>query len=589
LRKRKSVGVGDRGDAGMADGYLTGKSNAVDTKWWMEQVTASTRFRRKKALEDEWGRFNQYYRGDWDGGVMPVNMFFAMLRATVPRVYFRNPAISVTPAQSGFLNMAFAQILGRMDNKMIRQMKVKRQIRMMVQDVFLKGTGIGKLGYGTLLEPSGAPNIDGPATSKTGERFEYNPTVQPGFPWFRRLHAGRFYVPDGLEVFEDARWVAELVRRPKDDVIRDPRLKGTKDIPPSHFEGVSPPSGDYAYMQPMVDLVEFHDRKFNKVFIIAPMKSGDGKVVYEGTDFLSERRLPYFPLIFNDDDEAFWGIPDATILEPSQLELNEINTQIMKHRRISMLKFLYRKGRISNIQLEKLMSEDVGAGVEVEGSLADVTSIQAGTIPRELIEAKSLVIQDIRDQLGFSRNQLGEFQSRRGDTSATEAAIVQQGSDIRVDERKDMVADMLVEIVQEMHEIIFRRWNEEQVVQLVGPGGVPIWVQVKPTMLSMGRYEVSIDPDTGAHKTRSTREQKALSVYEVLKANPLIDPMKLTQYLLTELEGVEMDDLMQAMPPVSGVDPGQMMNPAQYSGLLKAGFQGLQASGPNPPSLRQGS
>ena len=65
----------------------------------------------------------------------------------VPRIYFRNPSISLVASKPGLENMLFAQVLERIDNKLIKRMKIKNQIKLMVQDAFMFGTCVGKLGY----------------------------------------------------------------------------------------------------------------------------------------------------------------------------------------------------------------------------------------------------------------------------------------------------------------------------------------------------------------------------------------------------------------------------------------------------------
>jgi hypothetical protein len=560
----------------MPDGYV--RKNP-DVKWWIAQIGAGREFRDKWTMKAEWSRWRDYYRGHWDSRIMPVNMFFAMLRSTVPRVYFRNPTVNISPGQPGFLSMAFAQLMGRLDHKVLVEINIKREMKRMVHDAWLKGTAFGKLGYGAAYSAGGADS-EAP-TGARGEQFEYDYDIVPRMPWFKRVCASKIILPSHLYGFEDARWYVHEVRRAKDDIVRDKRFTGAKDIAPSAWADGE--NIDSAHRVDMVDLLEVHDKKYGVTFVIAPLKRGDGKVLFIGEDELGRRRPNIFPLVFNPDDENIWGIPDACILEPSQLELNEINTQIMKHRRISLVKLMAKKGAITPEEAAKLLSEDVGALVEVETSLNDIDTIAVGGIPNDLITSKTLAIQDIRDVSGFSRNQMGEFQSRRGDTSATEASIVQQGSEIRVDERRDALSDVLYEMVLEMHEVMFSKWTTREVFELVGPGGVPVWVEASPSTLGLARYKVKIDPDSGQHISRESREQRAIGLYQLLASNPLIDPFKLTNMLLSELEGFQLDDLMRQMPAIPGFAGGRL-NPAQYGGLLQDGFNQLRISGPLRPA-----
>jgi hypothetical protein len=132
-----------------------------------------------------------------------------------------------------------------------------------------------------------------------------------------------------------------------------------------------------------------------------------------------------------------------------------------------------------------------------------------------------------------------------------------------------MMADMITDIVQDMHGLLFDNWGQEQIVDVVGPGGVPIWIQFRPELLRTGRYRVKVDPDSSLPQTKELRELKAMRLYELLKTNPLIDPFKLTQYLLHELHGVQFDDMMRMLPPVGPEQAGGVIQPQQFGGLIQ--------------------
>jgi hypothetical protein len=553
----------------------------------MDQITAGVEFRKKYAMEEKWNQWRDYYRGQWRSGILPSNLFFSTFRAMMPRIYFRNPAVSVTPAIGGFENMAFAQAVHRIDNTMIRTMGVKQELRDMVLDGIMTGTAIGKLGLGAQYTPApsmlpGDTEAPEPLFMGRGERFEYHPRVVANMPWFMRTGPGHYVVPDGCRRQSEARWVAHWIRRPKDDVERDPRLdkKGREALPSSTSYSGTTTNTTVQHRVEMVDLWEIRDLKFRQAIVLAPYSNREFAVLYQGDDQLSARRFPFFKLVFNEDDEVFWGVPEAQILEPYQLEMNEIRTQTMKHRRAALVKLLGKRGVLDDIEKAKLLSEDVAAFVEVDGEMADIQHITQADIPASLIPAGELVRQDAREAVGFGRNQMGEYQSRRGDTSAAEAQFVQEGSELRIDDKRVLVAELLVDMIEEMNQIIFNNWTEEQVVDVVGPGGVPIWVKVHPQLLRSGRYTVRVDPDSSTGRTRAQREAKSVGLYKLLKENPFIDPMKLTQYLLNEMEGVELDDLMRALPPEEGGGAQGVMSMPQYAGKLQQGFQRMMRQGP---------
>lgn len=543
----------------MPSGYFRKKP---DLDWWMQELLAGVAYREEYALEDQWDKWRQYYRGRWKKGILPRNIFFQMIRTIVPRVYFRNPMVSLTPGEPGLENMLFAQLLQRVDNKLILQMDVKREMKRAVQHTVMFGTGFGKLGFGALYTPVPEAGITFQPIENDGERFEYRDDTFTNMPWFSAVHPGNIVLQAGSTSVETSRFIAHWERRPVDDIKGDSRFSNTKDIGPSDILGHRGSSRQSNFSRRrqgatsenidfLTDIIEVRDKKMNRVFVFSPGgSSAEPALLRDEEDSLSiHGRPPIYDLIFNEDDEVAWGVPDSALLEPYQKEINEIRTQTMKHRRASMIKFLVQKGAIDPSEREKLLSEDVGAYVEVNDTPANViTKVDMGGIPDALFQSEEGVLRDVRETIGFSRNQLGEHQKPSARTSATEADIVNRASEIRVDERRDQVADMLVKMVGDMHNLIFTHWQQEQREQIIGPGGRPLWVRFTPQMIAKGNFQVKVDPDSSLPETQDRRQARAMAFYERLKTNPLIDPIKLTQYLLTELPGVQFDDMMRMLP-----------------------------------------
>lgn len=546
----------------MSNGYIGSKP---DVSWWLTQIRKGIEFRKRYAYEGEWEKWRNYYRGNWTSNTLPVNLFFKMLRSTVPRVYFRNPRVSVTSKRPGPDGMARATILERVDNKMLQQMNIKKHMKAIVQDTFLFGTGIGKLGFGAEFTPT--PDLTETVEPLVNGRFrlEYNSTVFPNMPWFMRLPTGHFITPAGLADMDAARWLAHWIRRPLDDVRSDPRFKNVKQLQATSMSRNSDftvSSAIEGHVE-MIDLVEIRDKKTGKVLVLAPYSS-EKVLLFEDDELQINGNLPFYESIYNPDDEVFWGIPDSKILEPQQLEINEIRTQIMKHRRAAIVKILVEEGSMEPAEAEKLLSEDAPGVLftKVSPDLA-VKALQAADIPQSLFAAEEQVYRDVRENLGFSRNEAGEFTPGSRKPTATEVGVVKQAANIRVDERRDVMADMLVKVVKDMNAMIFENWTEENIIDVAGPDGAPIWVRFTGDMLKSGQYEVGVDPDTGVPETRDVRRQQAFDAYSLLKDNPLIKPDGLTRYLLNELGNVAFDDLMN--PPQQG--PGSQQQPLDVGQL----------------------
>lgn len=563
----------------MSDGYLYGKP---DTQWWLSQLRAGIKYRKKYAYEPMWDTWRKYYRGEWAPGVMPSNIFFKMVRTMVPRIYFRNPSISITASKPGWDQMVLAQVLERIDNKLISVMHVKEHFKRMVHDTIMFGTGVGKLGYGAEYTPS--PDLISTVDPLVNrKRVEYNSDVRPNQPWFMRIHPGSFIVPAGAPDWASCRWAAHWTRRHVDDVQADPRLKNTSTLKPGQVFMEGPKGEPGTSLEGMVDLVQINDKKTGKVFVIAPYGEDTKKVCfYDDDDLQHDGRLPYYPMIYNQDDRVFWGVPDAMILDPVQREANETHTMIQKHRRISIRKILAKIGAISADEEAKLVDDSTGAVIHVDTELSDVKIFEQPPLPPGLTQADMLNKQEAQELIGLGVNQFGEFAPGSSDRSATEAGIVNQAAQIRTDERRDIAADLLTEMVNDVHHVIFEYWNEGQVVDIAGPYGVKVWLQFKPAMLKFGQYEVKVDPDSSLPETKDIREKRAVTTYQLMVQNPLIDPVKLTRFLLHEMHGVGLEDLMKSeIAAQGGMD--QAMPMQQYMQALPQLMQKLGGGGAGQP------
>jgi len=568
-------------------GYIGGQP---DVSWWLEQIRAGIEYRKRCAHQAQWPIWRKYYRNEFPKGVIPVNLFFRMLRTTVPRIYFNNPSLSVVATKAGTEQQVFAQLIERIDNKLVRVMDVKNQMKRIIHNTWMFGTGAGKLGFGAEYTPTPEAfdtSIPEEYKSKLHRRIEYNSNVKANMPWFMSVHTGSLIVPKNLMQFADTPWVAMWLKRPLDDIQADPRFKNVNGLRSTTGKGIGSMgsvTSTNEINKDEVDLIEIRDMRTKKVIVIAPYASD--RILFFGDDELQNNDRPnIYPVVFNPDDEQFWGIPDSCILEPQQLELNEIRTLQMKHRRISLVKILYKKTAIDLAELEKMLNGDVGGAIAINGELSDIEVMEMGHIPEGLYSASAEVQADVRDGMGFSRNQGGEYASQKSHNAptATESRIVQSASEIRVDERRDALADMLVNIFEDTNELIFNKWADDEVVQVMGPEAVPVWVAFKPAMLKAARYEIDIEPDSTLPETKEMRESKAVNVYNLLKANPLIDPQMLTAYLLREMHGVSYDHLVKAVQQMSngvqqaaaagqpGATPGNPVNAGELMKMLAQG------------------
>jgi hypothetical protein len=558
------------------------RTGEPDVGYWIGQIRKGIEWRKKRAYQGKWDYWQKMYRGEWDAGVMPVNLFFKMVRTMVPRVYFRDPTVSILQTMPGDEMAVFAQILERVDNKLIRRLRLKGQMKLAIQDAFMCGTGILKLGFGAQYTPTpDAFNTEAPdSKKKRGERLEYDSLIEPNMPWVQRVHPRHFVVPDRCTSLDEARWVAHEIMVSLADLKNDPRFKNTLGMETHRPIGSNLMGADANVAADKVVLYEIRDKKFGKVFVIAPNHSQKVLLIDDDKFLAQTGRFSFYPIVFNNSEDAFWGVPDAQILDPQQREANETRTIIMKHRRLSIMKMAVKRNVITPDEIEKMTSSDVGAAFEVDemGSFEPFNLVAA--IPEGLTQSLQMVEQEAQEIMGLGANQFGEYAPGSSDRSATEASIVNQATQIRIDERRDAVADSLCDIVAGMHVVIFQFWTQGQVVDIVGDEGATQWVQFTPEMLQRGTYDINIDPDSGLPETAQIRKQTALTLYPILMANPYVNKFRTTQYLLRELHGAQYDHLLMT--------PQELQQQAQAQQQAAMSAQQFAENNPHTVARKQG-
>lgn len=556
--------------------------------WWKQEIRNGLEYQRIYGRPEDWRRFRAYYRHQWKKGTsMPVNMIFAIVRAMIPQVYFRDPRIHVTSLIPGY--EMHAKVVEAVDNLLIKEMDMKKQLKRIALDAAIQGSAVGWSGYDseygfdkTKLNPMTGDSTLTQYDSK-GYKIEYNSYVNPGMPWFQRGDLENAILPWGTMDVNNAEWTAMRVMRPLRDVISDSKYKNTAGLKPSGRTNV----GTYSEDEQMYNRL-YSQTEWVEMFQIRDMKTGQlivinmdhDKFLRESADEMQEDGAPMHWFTFNDDPTYPWGIPDARIIEPQQLELNESRKLAMYHRRIAISKFLYKKGSITKQEIEKMLDEDVGAAVGVEfseGSIDQVVKEFSISMPPELIQFAEVCRQDIRELTGFSRNQMGQMDSSR--TTATEARIVQGAHEIRIDERRDQMADYLEAVMRKTNRTVFKFWGSERVVQIVGPNGLPGWIKYNGPELK-SEYGLRIDPNNGTPTTGETRKADAMQLLQnwgAISQNP--PPPELTKFIFSNFEGINQDKLSLEL---------EMLRILPQGSTSGAGQQGAAGSSPsNPASMDQ--
>ena len=541
---------------------------------WMEELNAGVEFRKKYSTYNNWPSYRQCYRGNWDEQVVPINKIFSFGRMLMPRIYFRAPRVTVTAIHPEFV--VHAKVLESVDNMLIKTILLKEIIKAGSLDSYLCGVGPIKLGYDSEFgfNPEQALNDTGEtisqfSTKEDNERIEYNSNIKPGLPWANRVRPDDIIVPWGSDDSHELPWIGHCILRPIDDIKQDQKYSNTSELKGTRYpemlrdrKGASfKPRRNENKGTVYGELIEVRDVKTKQVMVFS-----ENKLLLSAPDELqTDEGLPWEFIVFNPDPEFFWAIPDAHILMPHQEEINECLTQDSQHRRLAMLKFLYKIGAFKPEELEKFLSGEIGmaAGVnaDIENLAAAILPLQTH-VPPDFWREITSHIGAMREELGASQNQEGSFSPYHGKT-ASESMIVAESFGQRVDERRDIVADVIVRIVRKWNQMIFKFWNDEKIIQMVGPEGALDWVQFTGDQLK-GDYLLGVDVESSIPITRALKHDMSLELMKVFGGDELIDQQLLRQIALDNYEVVDPRVSQLLQPSFAGASQilSQMRQPS---------------------------
>ena len=579
-----------------------------EIKKWEENRRGGIQYMKDFAAPLNWGIYRNYYRGEFMHGQpgkrkYSTAIIFAILRSMLPQIYFTNPQICVTNEIPGYY--LHSKIVQKIDNKITRDTKLKNTMKELITEASLCGTAPLLTGFDTeygydkrfkesVLNDETGEEVQIGGTllqfdKNTGDKLEFNEMIKPGMPWTDKVRPEFFLVPYGYDRLHKVPWVMRMYVRHLDDVKKDQRLVGAKDIKANamstfdwmkeaklHQQMPKQNFGDFVF------LWEIRDLRTGRMMI---MQEGNKKFLYNEKDELQNFGNPYMELTFNYDDEYYWGIPDAKYLEDQQLAINEVRTIQMETRRASKLRFIYDESIITDVaEIEKLLTEDTGVAIKASGDVDKGIKIFQPYVPADLNIDVEAIRKDARELSGFSRNQVGEFEGGR--RTATESNIVQMASQIRISERKDILADLLVDIVNKYNQYIFSQWDVKQVEDIIGPDGVRYWVNFTFDEIK-SKYALRADPESGVPVSSETRKQEAIAIAQYIHNSPLVamamqagkqppyNLEALDRFVLGQFEGVPLDEIMP-MRAGAGGNPEQ---PISIEGLQeimakKGGQQG---------------
>lgn len=538
---------------------------------WLDEIEQGLEYRRRFGLEDMWGQIEATYYNVHesmmnDGPNILLSQGDAMMSTlTVPTA-----RIKVAPVKPEEVDKA--PIVESLDNILVRDLDLASEIDTVALHTFLFGRGFLKQGYDSEWGYSPEHDLGGSLqlgltltqlNSRGTRRIEYDSGISPGSPWCRAVLPHDIIVPWGVWSIDTTPWIAHRIVRHIDDLRADQKYTVPRALQPQlsiqdfmdsyrsaqkvRFRKMNSREPEY------VEMFEIHDRRTGQIFVVT---NGHDRFLRKDTNALQiENKLPFTSLAFTPRARAFWTTPDAYYLFYIQNELSDVARQRTKQRRISTLKFLYDGDAIDDDELQKILSPDVGVAAKVTGGhdLSKIITKIENNPNQVLAQEEDLLRANAREQIGFSRNQVGEYQGGR--KTATEASIVDNSSKLRMSRRGLLVKRLYEDTIRTVNNIVFSYWTLPRYVQALGQAKAAQWMQIHGPSLK-GRYDYSVE--FSSDEDLRARKLEALQLYNLLRQDPTVDPEELKQLLIHQVNDPSFERLFSANVSngVSGVQTG---------------------------------
>lgn len=536
----------------------------LTTQQWLGELERGSDYRRDFGLEDEWSKLEAMFYSVEKYSTAP-NLVASNGDALISNMSMSNPYITVSP--TNIYSVPACKILERLDNVMLDDIHLPEEVETAALHAFLWCKGIIKIGYDSEFgwDPkyiAGQREELGLSLTQfdlKGRRIESG-MAKPGMPWVSACCPQDIIVPWGARSDQRLPWIAHRIVRHIDDIKADPKYSGKRDLQPtismsdyvhSYLSRVKPMEhkawrgqaleGSGSEQSQFVELYEIHDARDGKIKVMA---IGHDKWLRNDTDYMQLDGLPFVSFSFVPRTRSYWTTPDAHFLVPYQAELTDIALQAAKQRRIDILKILYKAGKIEQDYIDKMMRPDVAPFIPVKDDGAPLQdAFHVLNMPNRnfsLYQDADVVMRNARSTVGFSRNEMGEYESK-GRRTATETIKVSQGSETRLSRRRLVIARVYQEVIKKVNAAIFEYWGAPRWIEVMKDGGSQ-WMNVSGKDLK-GDYRYTVTLSDEPLRTRQAITMEALQIYSVLSRDPMVNQVELRNMLVDSFQGERIDKI----------------------------------------------
>lgn len=257
--------------------------------------------------------------------------------------------------------------------------------------------------------------------------------------------------------------------------------------------------------------------------------------------------FPIHPLTIRQLSDSAYVPSDCTISRPLVNELNRFRGQMVEQRNANIMRWMYNTDVLPPSALDKIVTSPLGGMIGVPGEAyvgeGAIKELPHGSFPRENFSFNDYLDNDLSRTHAVDANGSGAQSS--GDTTATEANIVQSNVNARLGLERGVVLDWFIKGCTKYSTLIQRFLTVQEAAIIVGPKQAMAWDQWRKTVPAAMAFTAL--PDSALRHDLASERKRALDEYAFFAKDPMIDRMKLLKHLLPRLH-YPFDVLVQQQP-----------------------------------------
>ena len=447
--------------------------------------------------------------------VSVTNKIGATVEIMSSAIFNKDPVVICRPkfhAEAGGYNpYDQADLIQNLLNYWWRELGLKPKVKKGSRNALVMGQCFLKMGYTKKIKELYGLTTD----PKTGIEFEPGKLLQnynedrliEEHIWIDLVDGRKMLIDSNATDMNDARWVGEETTIELGTILYDDDT-----YPPNKKIGLISNlniSQEVARPEYLVDVIELYDKKTNKKYLY--VEGHDKFLNEEEYDFDQWEQFPYERIIFTEAPFTLYPTSFLKQIYPLQRDANRLLTRMVDHALRNKCVFttdamdqpeINEVNRAEHMSLLKLNSQ---------------SPIQNITAPSNVLNEQIAAFEKGNEELNRATGISEYMQAGRetGVRSATESFAISQGSQLRLQERREMLEVNLRNISRYMLKIMRIMMTKEQLVP-IDKESIVQWRKLSPKEIQ-GEFEIQIETGSISPIDRQFGLQQFVQVLPIIQ------------------------------------------------------------------------